>query len=359
MAKFNMHCLALFVELSCLFGFLLAAVYLPFNHADLLMHEHGLAIFALVACGLSAIVISVVCRFGILRLQKSPSSAKPALAVSGLILLAGAILLSLGIVGLVREYPEAFTLTPVPRSAQERAEAFAAVKVVFDVAGGTCSETARVCKLGQTYADNMNLFPSEDPRYIVGHDGTRLHLPTGCFVSQRDDRLGDVVSAGYYTTNAVPFVTPGEKWTYVADVLEFDGTIKDWLVGQTWTTNCNSYTQFGNGRFGGSPRVGPHCTVLTATDYGFYNYLERAVIRANTNQAFRVKFRLSLFAGTSVNESNYRYVRPGETLSCPLPVPTREGYDFDGWYDGERRITEASKVEKRKTHTLKARWHKR
>jgi len=28
------------------------------------------------------------------------------------------------------------------------------------------------------------------------------------------------------------------------------------------------------------------------------------------------------------------------------------------WYDGEQRITEESKVEKREPHTLKARWRK-
>lgn len=67
----------------------------------------------------------------------------------------------------------------------------------------------------------------------------------------------------------------------------------------------------------------------------------------------KARFHVSLFAGTGVDESNYHYVMPGETIECPLPVPTRDGYAFEGWYDGDRRITEETKVEKRESHTLR------
>ena len=39
-----------------------------------------------------------------------------------------------------------------------------------------------------------------------------------------------------------------------------------------------------------------------------------------------------------------------------LPTPTRAGYDFDGWYLGDEKVTETTTVDTAADHTLTARW---
>ena len=41
-----------------------------------------------------------------------------------------------------------------------------------------------------------------------------------------------------------------------------------------------------------------------------------------------------------------------------LPTPTREGYTFDGWYLGDKKVETDTKVEKTESHELKAQWTK-
>jgi uncharacterized repeat protein (TIGR02543 family) len=41
-----------------------------------------------------------------------------------------------------------------------------------------------------------------------------------------------------------------------------------------------------------------------------------------------------------------------------LPVPTRTGYVFDGWYNGSTKVTAATKVTTAANHTLTAKWNK-
>ncbi len=48
-------------------------------------------------------------------------------------------------------------------------------------------------------------------------------------------------------------------------------------------------------------------------------------------------------------------VRYGDTYGA-LPTPTRDLYDFDGWYLGDEKVTETTKMDTAADHTLTARW---
>lgn len=56
----------------------------------------------------------------------------------------------------------------------------------------------------------------------------------------------------------------------------------------------------------------------------------------------------------------YRYVTYDSTYGAekPLPIPTRENYYFDGWYDGETLITNDTPVKITSTQILTAHWSK-
>jgi len=358
MRKDIIHRVLLFVEL-CL---VIAVALFPFfriNNANaLLVREHAFAAFVLIVGGAATVLMRMIQCSGAARTRGRAWFGSVFTRSSAVVLLLGGCIATCGVILALSEYPEWFLLPDTPYSASQRALAFGAVKVRFDANGGFCDEKVRICRFHDGYEGCMNLFPSEDYRYCIYYDKIRFNAATGCFSIEKENTTDAISSDGYYTTNAVPFVAPGEHWTYVIDMLDFKGAIKDWLVGQTWTTNHNSYTQFGLGRISGNITTGSYFCVISAMDYGRYNYMERAVIRTDPGQKYSARFRVALFAGTSVNESNYKYVKPGGIIACLLPVPTREGYAFDGWYDGQRLIVESSKVERRDEHVLTARWLK-
>ena len=268
------------------------------------------------------------------------------------------VLLVVGAVLLVRTFPElgrSFrVLTP-----EERWEGMEAVSVRFNAVGGTCSDLQRTVKFHGAYGSVMNLYPSEDERRMSLH-GMRIDLEDGVFVANFDNTTMSPQFLTYFTETAIPDVCMTGKWTYVVEVLELEGAYTAWAVGQTIRTNCNVYAQLERDYVPPRIKAGEKCFLtLDSARWGRrFNMLDRAYIHLSPGQQLKGKFRVSLFAGTGVDGSNYRYVRPGATIACPLPVPMRDGYAFDGWYDGDRLITEESKVEKRESHTLKARWRK-
>ena len=71
----------------------------------------------------------------------------------------------------------------------------------------------------------------------------------------------------------------------------------------------------------------------------------------------RASFRISLFAGSMVNASNYSYVAPGEGMPLALPVATKAGRAFDCWIDADgNRILDETIVDVDGDVTLTAQW---
>lgn len=357
--RFVLHMLVLMLEVGILLSIALLPLYAGTgDRGVLLLHYHVAEAYALTVTGLACCFMACVVGFCASRLEE-PSCHRFgvrimlwSLSILGML---GAVC---GIAITVSEYPEIWRNSTIP-TAEERLHNFHGVKVSFDVSGGQCSDRVRIVADGSVYGQTMNLYPSEDERYFTDIWAGKINLPRGllhlakCNTRNADDYVN------YFATNVVSAIAPGEVWTYVVDVEHFSGKIANWFVGQTLPTNMDAYVQFERGRINSAIESGGrYFLCLKSNSWPNSELLDRGVIVVGPGQSFDVAFRVSLFAGTGINESNYHYVRPGETLACPLPVPTKEGYAFEGWFDGDRLITEESKVEKRETHTLKAHWRK-
>jgi uncharacterized repeat protein (TIGR02543 family) len=97
-----------------------------------------------------------------------------------------------------------------------------------------------------------------------------------------------------------------------------------------------------------------HSVTTTSADWSVYYYDARLVSLGNAAKQYTVKFDAN--EGTSKVKSIkvYRGAKYGE-----LPVPTRNGYEFSGWYtkdSGGSKITSGSTVKTAKTTTLYAHW---
>ena len=73
-----------------------------------------------------------------------------------------------------------------------------------------------------------------------------------------------------------------------------------------------------------------------------------AIWKANT---YAVTFNPN---GGSVDTTNKNVIY--DSAYGALPVPTRSGYDFDGWYNGSTKVTAATVVKTAGAHTLTAKW---
>lgn len=347
------HCLIFFVEVSVLSGLLLVLAALKIGHGSVVHNFAGQTTLCL-AMGIGLVIAPILVRIvmgsgengHMIRLSQCTGILVGCIAIVG-----GAKLAT-------QAYPDVFRFSRMA-DAEERWDRLGAVTVDFDPAGGVMDETWRIVKAGAEYGMVMNVFPSEDERRMQLHDA-KVDLLNGWIVVDSSAEGIEQQFVNFFVSNAIPNQVLGDKWTYVVDVEELSGKFTYWPVGQTCQTNWNVYTQLGYATVRSTIRAGEkQFLILSNEKWGERcNMLDRAYIHLSSGQHLKAKFRVALFGGTGINESHYHYVKPGETLSCPLPIPTRKGYAFDGWYDGERRIVENAKVEKKEAHTLKARWRK-
>lgn len=356
--KHGLHVLFLYAELATLLATVLYPIFRDEDGAAL-FHFHCAGVIVMIALGGAAIPMAFIIKIGTLRLDGATGRGISSLVLPGILAMGGAVLLIRGCSQACFEYPEVFQVGSGCQDAEDRLRSANGVLVLFDPSGGVCDDRIRVVRLGERYGCTMNVYPSDCGGYYLHLNYCRLNIPRGMMRLAVNNTSANLIDTHYLVTNAVVNVPSDEMWTYVVDIDRFTGSISDWFVGQSWKTNGNVFARLERGRVGPNVKSGEKKFLyLKNNPWPYYNYLDRGIILAAPGQAFEIFFRVSLFAGRSVDASNYRYVRPGETIECPLPVPAREGYAFEGWYDGDRRISEVSQVEKRETHTLKARWRK-
>lgn len=351
------HIALLFAETAILFAVILRGVFVEGDDTALI-HYYWKVTYALSVLGISGFVVTFVLRIGLMRLNDTVKiSVKAKVLIRGLILMSMTCIVLAGYL-MFTEYPERFRLGRA-LVGFERIASLGGIVVHFDANGGKCKDVVRIVRRGAVYSDNMNVYVLDDERYFSELRNSRINLPRNLLVVSVTNNTDRMNYAHYFSVNSIPLISEEEKWSYVVDVENLKGIVSDWYVGQTWSTNNNVYSHIEESRVG--PNDGEwkvRILRLGVNPWSDYNFLDRGVIFVGPGQALDMAFRVSLFAGMGIDKSNYHYVRPGETLACPLPVPTREGYAFEGWFDGDRLITEESKVEKRETHTLKAHWRK-
>lgn len=272
----------------------------------------------------------------------------------------GVGILALGGVLVWWTFPEVMRFSGV-MDGNERWRHMKAVSVRLDMNGGVGRDDWRIVRNAGFYGQTMNVYPSEDERQMR-LNAAKIDLHEGWIVVESDcGELTDYETyVNYFTSNTIPYQAMGDVWTYVVDMADISGSFSRWVIGQTWDAEHEVFAQLQLGTVDPAIRSGEkRFLVLKSEKWGErFNLLDRAFIQLSPRQRLKARFRVSLFAGNCVDESNYHYVKPGETIECPLPTPTRDGYVFEGWYDGDRRITEDSRVEKQESHTLKARWRK-
>lgn len=351
------HLVLLFLEIAIFLVVLLRALFVGDENA-MLLHYHLVSAYVLTVLGLSSLLMFFIATFGLSRSENADRRSRGARILSCGLAMVSVVCIALAGRMVCAEYPEFFRWGK-PSTGHERIAVLGGVAVHLDANGGRCEDSVRIVKSGASYSDNVNVYVIDDERNFAQLTSVRVNLPRNLLVVSSSNKSSNVAYAHYFASNAVPLFSKTEKWSYVVDVENLKGCVADWYVGQTWSTNNNVYSHLEESRVG--PNDGEwkvRILRLGVNPWSDYNFLDRGVIFVGPGQALDMAFRVSLFAGTGIDKSNYHYVRPGETLACPLPVPTKEGYAFDGWFDGDRLITEESKVEKREAHTLRARWRK-
>lgn len=129
-----------------------------------------------------------------------------------------------------------------------------------------------------------------------------------------DNTSGDSrVFCPFYSDPLLKTIKPGEKYTYVFELLELEGMAPKFAIG---------HTEFGNSQLSVARFQPTHPQVLfftltgrdIAEDNGFKRFLERSYCYCEPSEKFKVTFRVSLFIGTEVNSENFHYVLPNEAL---------------------------------------------
>ena len=356
--KHILHGLLLLIEVAALFSLFLWPVFVD-GEEDFLVHFHWKATYALAILGATALFMLFALKLCFSGVCNSNGKSRIAFAamMSGLALL-GLCCIVWDSCLICAEYPE-FIRFGKPVTGNARIAHLGGTVVQFDANGGKCMDSVRILKRGATYSDNVNVYVLDDERNFSELKDVRLNLPRGLLIASITNNAHGVRYAHYFSSNVIPLLSKSEKWSYVVEIERLNGKLADWYVGQTWSTNNNVYSHLEQARIGTNDGEWTSRILhVGVTPWSDFNFLDRGVIFIAPGQSLEMAFRVSLFAGTGVSESNYHYVRPGEALPCPLPIPTREGYSFEGWFDDERRIAEDSTVEKVESHTLKARWRK-
>ena len=210
--------------------------------------------------------------------------------------------------------------------------------VRFDANGGELTDDIRVVKKGSVYGENMNLYPSDDRANFT--DLGLLTLADNVMTYSTANRWCN------FWSRPDPNILRGHPYTRVTDVLTYanESTSVPWFnVGDTGSDQPAQLTWAAFPVTG----TGRYVQTLKGSANDSYTTLERAYLDFNHNDGgvCTMTFRTSLFPGEGVVANNYEYVAPGDCVPCPLPTPTRRGYDFAGWTDADGNpVTESTEV---------------
>ena len=238
------------------------------------------------------------------------------------------------------------------------------VNVSFDANGGVLEDVVRTVRYGERLAQNCNLYPSDLRDNFTSLNMMRLEDNTLNLSFAEGQTAGQWCN--FWTKNS-PYVKIDSRYTYVLEFLELEGTVGSLNIGRTGGySQATQHIQL-EGKGAGEVRAGVTPAVKTFVLRGLpqdpegvdFNMLDRAYLNlaARGTSACRLKLRVSLFSGTSVTEENFSYVAPYRAVARALPVPTREGFVFEGWRTPDGRpVVDDTRVTWVTEQTLVAAW---
>lgn len=141
-----------------------------------------------------------------------------------------------------------------------------------------------------------------------------LYPRRGSITFEVDNSNNDGYAFRFFSTDPLlSTIEPGEKYTYVFELLAIEGDMPKFAIG---------HTEFGNSQLSvvsfKPEQTGVRFFTLTGRDItednGYRRFLERAYCYCEPGEKFNVTFRMSLFIGTEVNAENFHYVLPNEAM---------------------------------------------
>ena len=194
----------------------------------------------------------------------------------------------------------------------------------------------------------------------------------------KDNCTAGVYSPSYYTYrytqgNNTPIPVPSAPANLVATWSE-----TRWAANLSWTpsNNATSYeVQYTTPKTGGwkadSDYAGGTSYVTTGLkDYSSYSFRVRAVNSGAYSSWTELTFYKTISISLNANGGNVSPSSISRTYDSDagipstysgLPIPTRDGYSFDGWYtaaSGGSRVTDSTKVVETQSQTIYAHWTK-
>ena len=215
--------------------------------------------------------------------------------------------------------------------------------VTFDPAGGRLDDAVRIVPEDGTYGENANLYPSDSAANFSDLPSDKITLADGVFSYATSARWCN------YWTKPIASIRAGCKYTYVVDVLSYDNESASGPWFNVGFTGDDQPSQL-EGRAFQVKGTGRYIQVLTGRSSDGCTTLGRDYVDFNHSDGgmCQMTFKVSLYAGDSVTERS------------PLPVPTREGFDFAGWTDADgQAVDETTRVGSVGDVVLRARWHRR
>ncbi len=234
----------------------------------------------------------------------------------------------------------------------------AAYKVTFNPNGGTITSgnATDYVTYGATYAGKTNIYRPVFNSLALTSSGNILSVNT-------DNSSGSRTSfANFMTSYDGATVQPSTTYTVVIKVTAFSGN--------TFTLNFTSPYDVGSTGLGdtttatcGLSITGTGLYVKTFTTKSNLNgsYCNfRSYIPVSAGKKAIATFQVALYVGQfNTNPTNSTFEYHQEAAGNTLPVPTRTGYSFAGWYTAQTGGTKVSAdtiVSNASNHTLYAHW---
>ena len=228
------------------------------------------------------------------------------------------------------------------------------VAVSFDANGGELEDAIRVVKIGGTFGQNVNLYPSDSTENFSEMASDRLTLADGVFTYETSSARWS-----NFWTKPIEHIFENRPYTYVIDILTYENAASAAPWFNVGATGGDQPSQL-SGAWKQVQGTGRMVFNLTGQEQTGRTTLGRDFIDLNpANGTCRMTFRIGLYAGKGAVPAGTEPVAAGGLAAMPLPVPVRTGFTFAGWIDADGNPVTAETVvtaQAGQNQTLTATW---